>query len=231
MILFGRNILREALRAKAALSKIYYETEAAKRFAQSLSGLRHADVEWISGIPAAFRHQAHQGIVFETSHSFYRPYSDLSLKQYPLVILCNHVQDIHNFGSIARCAAAFRGGLMIHEEDQSAELTPAAVKSSAGLAFHIQFAKVKSLVDPLKELSRRGFSIVGLDSDRQAISLYEWTPTFPIALILGSESSGIDADIKFFCRESVRIPMEKVAESLNVSHAAAIAMNWIYRNF
>lgn len=228
-IYFGRNILREALAVKALISEIYYDTDAARKFVESLSGVKAQKIVLKAGLPAAFKHQAHQGIVFKTTHSFYKPFSTAMLRQFPFVILCNQIEDIHNFGSIARCAAGFGAKLIIHEEKNSAELTPAAVKSSAGLAFRLTFVKVPSLLPVAKELAAQNFSVVGLDASKSAVSLFDWIPSFPLALILGSEGSGISAPLKSRCETLVRIPMQSSVESLNVSHAAAIAMNWAYK--
>ncbi|MDB5036553.1 MAG: putative tRNA/rRNA methyltransferase Mvan [Bacteriovoracaceae bacterium] len=228
-LFFGRNILREALAVKAPISEVYYETESAKKFAASLYGIKSQNIPLIPKIPSEFKNQSHQGIAFQTTHPFYQKFSAGDLRKFPFVILCNHIEDIHNFGSIARCAAGFGAGLIIHEEKNSAELTAAAMKSSAGLAFRISFMKVSNLNIPLKELKAAGFNIVGLDVDKSSVNLFEWVPTFPLALVLGSEGSGMEPAVKKECDTLVRIAMEAKAESLNVSHAAAIAMNWAYR--
>jgi 23S rRNA (guanosine2251-2'-O)-methyltransferase len=227
-IFFGRNILREALAAKAEISEIYYETDSAKKFAESLGQVRTLKIPLKLGIPSEFKNQSHQGIAFKTSHRFYFSLSEINFRKFPFVILCNQVEDVHNFGSIARCAAGFGAKLIIHEEKNSAELTAAAMKSSAGLAFRVSFVKVPNLISAIKELNSAEYNIAGLDIGKNSVSLFDWVPLFPLALVLGSEGSGIAAPIKARCQNLIRIPMEPIAESLNVSHAAAIAMNWIY---
>lgn len=229
-IFFGRNILREALSVQAPVSKIFYETSAAKTFASSLSAVKRRNIILEAGIPNEVKHQSHQGIAFFTTHEFYLPFSDVTLLKYPFVVLCNQIEDVHNFGSIARCSGAFGAKLIIHESKGSASLTAAAMKASAGVAFHLKFMKVESLHEPLKALSSAGFSIIGMDASDKSVSLFDWVPTFPLALVLGSESDGIAPTLKARCQTLIKIPMEKFAESLNVSHAAAIAMNWIYKS-
>lgn len=229
-ILFGRNILKEAFAAKAKVQEIYFETPASRKFAEGIFAVKSQKIPLIEGIPHEFKHQAHQGIAFKTTHEFYTPYSLPLLKKFPFVIFCNHIEDIHNFGSIARCAAAFGAKMIVHEEKNSASLTAAAVKSSAGLAFRTSFMKASNIVHPLKDLAAEGFSVVGLDAGKKSVSMFDWSPQFPLALVLGSEGSGIEPIVSSVCQEFVKIPMEKFAESLNVSHAAGIAMNWAYRN-
>lgn len=227
---YGRNILREALAAKVSISEIYFETEPAKKFAENLGAVKSQKIPFKEGVPSEFKHQSHQGIAFKTDHEFYTPYSRDILKNFPFVICCNKVEDVHNLGSIARCAAGFGAKLIIHEEKNSAELTAAAVKSSAGLAFRIQFMKVSTLAGAAKDLGASGFHLVGLDVAKNSISLFDWVPQFPLALVLGSEGEGIEPAVKARCESLVKIPTETWVESLNVSHAAAVAMSWAYRS-
>ncbi len=223
---FGRNVLKEALLSKVEIEEIFYENEAALKFINQLrlpSNIRiHAE------IPGPMKKYSHQGVVFRTTHSFYKSFDRLQLSQFPFVVLCNQVEDVHNLGSITRCAVAFGAKLIIHEEQNSAPMTAAAVKSSAGLAFRISFCKVSQLSSALPKLASSGFHIVGLDVGESALSLQDWIPQFPLALMLGSESDGIQPALRKKCESLVKIPMEKSAESLNVSHAAAIAMQWAY---
>jgi 23S rRNA (guanosine2251-2'-O)-methyltransferase len=229
-VYYGRNILREAFAAKAVVSEIYYDTEPAKKFAESLNAVKSQKIPLKNGIPNEFKHQSHQGIAFKTAHEFYIPYSSEALKKFPFIILCNKVEDVHNLGSIARCAAGFGAKLIIHEEKNSAELTAAAIKSSSGLAFRLSFMKIPSLSTAAKDLTSLGFHLVGLDVAKNSVSLFDWIPNFPLALVLGSEGEGIEPAVKARCEALVKIPTEAWVESLNVSHAAAVAMSWAYRS-
>ena len=140
------------------------------------------------------------------------------------------MEDVHNLGSVIRCAAGFGAKLIIHEEKESASLTPAAVKSSAGLAFHLRFSKTQNLPNTLQKLAQNGFHIIGLDAGTRSLEMRDWIPQFPLALVLGSEGEGISSAVQARCESLVRIKTEKILESLNVSHAAAIAMQWVYEN-
>lgn len=229
-IYFGRNILKEALAAKIQIDEIFYDTEPAKKYVEGLKEFKKRPAPLRPELPKEVRQQNHQGIAFRTSHSFYETYRIENLKKFPIIILCNQIEDVHNLGSIARCAAGFGAKWIIHEEKKSAEVTAAVVKSSAGLAFGLRFSKVSNLQLVCKDLAQSGFHLVGLDVTPHAISLFDWVPTFPLALILGSESKGMESSIKAKCESLIRIPMETRVESLNVSHAAAIALSWIYRS-
>jgi 23S rRNA (guanosine2251-2'-O)-methyltransferase len=228
-IFFGRNPLREALKARVKIDEIFYESESAQAFILSLKELKTNSIKLSAELPGSVKKYSHQGVAFRCRHPFYFSLEALALQKMGFVIVCNELEDIHNFGSIARCAAGFGAQVIIHESKQSAELTPAAVKSSAGLAFHLKFCKVPKLETALSTLATNGFHLIGLDAGPQSQTLQEWSPQFPLALILGSESEGLSPSTRKRCESLVRIPTEKILESLNVSHAAAIAMAWAYQ--
>jgi len=227
---FGRNVLREALIAKTPVEEIFYESEPALKFLESLKGLKSSSIKKTEGIPGSMNKYSHQGIVFRSSHKFYSDIASLALPKLPFVVVCNHMEDVHNLGSVIRCAAGFGAKLIIHEEKESASLTPAAVKSSAGLAFHLRFAKTANLPSTLQKLAQNGFHIIGLDAGARSLEMRDWIPQFPLALVLGSEGEGLSPAVQARCESLVRIKTEKILESLNVSHAAAIAMQWAYEN-
>ncbi len=228
---YGRNILREAIAAKVFIDIIHVEARAAYEFVESLPQLNRAQFKFEEGIPAPLRKEAHQGIAFRTNHEFYSPYSFERLRNFPFIVLCNHIEDVHNLGSIARCAAGFGAKIILHEEIGSASVTPGAVKSSAGCAFKLEFMKVPSIHGVAKTLKKNGFALAGLDISEKATSLYDWKPKFRLALVLGSEKKGIDPELRDECDELIRIPMAPNNRSLNLSNAVAVVTYEVWRQW
>ncbi|MBN8554661.1 MAG: RNA methyltransferase [Deltaproteobacteria bacterium] len=226
-ILYGRHILKEAVAANIPILTIWVETKSAYDFAVELLGSKYPKIQFEEGIPPKFKNEVHQGVVFQTTYSFYLPYSIEQARKFDFVILCNHLENIQNLGSIARCAAAFGASLIIHENKRSASMTMAAVKSSAGCAFKLNFMEVDEISSVAELLRKSGYLVAGLDAGKNSIPLYDWQPRKPIALVLGSESDGIEEIVRVQCSELIRIPMENNVESLNVSHAASIVMSWV----
>ena len=228
--LYGRHIFKEAIAANIPISTIWVETKSAYEFALKLLPSKYSQVRFEEGIPAKFKNEIHQGLVFQVGHSFYSRYSIEQVRKYDFIILCNHLENIQNLGSIVRCAAAFGAGLIIHEDKKSASMTMAAVKSSAGCAFKLNFMMVEEMADLAHLLKKSGYMIAGLDIDKKSIPLYDWQPRKPLALVLGSENEGIEENLRSECTHFIRIPMENNVESLNVSHAASIAMSWVKKS-
>lgn len=173
MILFGRNIFKEALSARASILEVYVETKSAYEWIQKSAGSAFSSFKIQEGLPSVVQKENHQGIAFKTNHPFYKVYDAQEMRKNRSIVLCNHVEDVHNLGSITRCAAAFGSTLIIHEEEKSSSVTASVVKSSAGCAFRVSFMKVDSLEIPLKTLSKSEYQIFGLDVSSQTKDLYE----------------------------------------------------------
>jgi len=76
----------------------------------------------------------------------------------------------------------------------------------------------------LKKLSAAGVRIVALETGKKTISLPDYQPRFPIAVVVGSETRGITKSVLKLANDVVSIPMSGRKESLNVATAAAIAL-------
>lgn len=225
MILYGRNVLKEAIYCGVEIDRIYFGQEGDRRFIEELQPQARVH----KGLPRQVMKEPHQGVAFETSHDFYL--EDLPAEyaeQYPLMLLCNHLEDVQNLGSIARLAAAFGVGLIVHESKRSARLTPAAIKVSMGFAFHLKFLEVANLVPLTKSLQKNDYDVIALDQNEKSSSLYDWEPHFPMAFIVGSEAEGISRPLKKQSSFSLHISMAEGVESLNASQAAGVAMSYAY---
>lgn len=82
----------------------------------------------------------------------------------PIVILLDEISDPHNLGAIARSAECAGAIGLIMTERNSAPLSPAAIKASAGALKHIPVVKVGNLVSAIEKLKEVGFWIVGKPS-------------------------------------------------------------------
>lgn len=76
----------------------------------------------------------------------------------------------------------------------------------------------------LKELKEMGYTIVALEQTKTSKNIFTWKSTFPLALVLGNEKTGVSKSLLKYCDESVEIPMRGKKNSLNVSVAAGVAM-------
>lgn len=141
----------------------------------------------------------------------------------PVIVVLDEIADPHNLGAIARSAECAGAGGLIITERNSAPLSPAAVKASAGALEHIPVAKVGNLATTLEKLKAAGYWIVGTDGagDRDYTDdIYDR----PIALVIGSEGKGMRPLIEKHCDYLVRIPMRGKINSLNASVSAGVVL-------
>ncbi len=228
-ILFGRNVLEEALALKIPVTQIMTENDGAEAFARKLYTERRMPMPpFRKGLPRELRESSHQGIAFEVKHDFYVDERHFDLAQCKFVLMCNHLEDAQNLGAIVRSAVAFGVDLIIHESRRSVDLNATAVKVSAGQAFRMKFLEVGNLLTSINDLQKLEFQVVALDMREDAISLYEWEPRFPIGLIVGSEGEGVAAPLLKKSECVVSIPMKPNVESLNAAQSATLAMSWAF---
>lgn len=141
----------------------------------------------------------------------------------PLLLIPDRIYDPHNLGAIVRSAAAFGCNGIILPARQSAPLGPATIKSSAGTALDMLFARVNSLTQSIRQLKERGYWIAGLAGDGST-SLDEVDWDRPIVLVVGNEAEGISKRVRDECDLLVSIPISPRVESLNAAVATGIVL-------
>ena len=142
---------------------------------------------------------------------------------YPSVVLLDQVQDPRNLGAIARSCAAFGVSALITPKDRSADIGPAALKTSAGALHQLPFARVTNLKRALEDLQEIGFWSVGLALEG-GVPISEIALDRPLAWVVGSEGAGIRPGTAKACDHIAFIPIEGGVESLNASVAASIVL-------
>lgn len=146
-----------------------------------------------------------------------------SFSEDAIAVVLDGVTDPQNFGACARSAEAAGAAVLVVRRKRAAPLTPAAVKASAGALLHLPVARVANLTQAVGRLKEKGFTVVGLDEDATE-GIDAVPPPRPIALVVGSEGSGLSRLVKESCDLLVSIPMAGKTASLNASAALAVAL-------
>ncbi|MBD2844365.1 RNA methyltransferase [Paenibacillus sp. IB182496] len=139
----------------------------------------------------------------------------------PVVVL-DAVADPGNVGTIIRAADAAGAAGVVLGSGCADPYNPKTVRSTMGSLLHLPVIKAP-LPELLGEARRRGARLVGtaLDAERDCYAA-DWTG--PVWLVLGSESRGMSPEVRELVDESVLIPIEGRAESLNVAMAGTILL-------
>lgn len=140
-----------------------------------------------------------------------------------LFVILDEITDTHNLGAIIRSAVCFGANGVIIQKWRAATLTGAVHTSSAGAVSHIDVfsvPNVKHAITALKELS---YFAVGSSSEGQT-TLEGFSFSGKLAVVIGSEESGIKKTVAELCDAIVAIPQNKSISSLNASVAAGIIL-------
>ena len=140
-----------------------------------------------------------------------------------IVLVLDQLSDPHNVGAILRTAAAFNVTAVVVQDRHAPPQSGALAKAASGALDLIPYVEVVNIARALDDLAKRGFWRIALAGDGD-MSLAEATPEGDVALVLGSEGSGIRRLVREHCEAAAFIPIESRMESLNVSNAAAIAL-------
>jgi 23S rRNA (guanosine2251-2'-O)-methyltransferase len=236
-VIYGVNPVTEALLAGGKVDTVYLAVglrKSTKREIEQLAVERGVRVLVIKRreLDRMAAGGAHQGVLATAEKTPYLELFELVKLQHKprTVVLClDGIQDPRNLGALARSAAAFKAAGLIIPERRSVGITPAAVKASAGALTRLPVCRVKNLSRALDVLKEAGFWVSGAVSDGGQAP-WEFDPGDRVALVLGSEGSGVRRGLLDRLDFRVRVPMHKDSESLNVSVAgASILYEWLVR--
>lgn len=146
----------------------------------------------------------------------------------PFIIILDKITDSNNLGAIIRTAEAAGAHGIIIPKRNSAQVTPATNKTSAGAVNHMMISRVPNITSEIEKLKENGLWIIGTDVEK-CYSYCNTNLKGPIAIVIGSEENGISRIVKEKCDILVNIPMIGKVQSLNASASAAILIYDVVR--
>lgn len=229
-IVGGRRVVLEAVRAGRA-SEVLIAREA--HSTQSLREL--ADVCRDAGVERRLVARAeldritrdHQGVAARISVP--EPIGERQLSAWPfgdddVVVALDGIVDPHNLGAAARSAESAGAVMLVTRSRRAADVTPAAIRASAGALLHLPRARVANIPRALARLQEAGFTVVGLDESAERTVYDEPCPAGRIAIALGAEGTGLARLSREACDILVRLPMRGRVGSMNASASLAAAL-------
>ncbi len=233
-ILYGRNPVREALKAGRDIEKLMVARGDLSGSAREIIATAQAagvNVQFVDRGRLDEIAYGHQGIVAFASAYPYASIDEVlefakERGEAPFLVILDKVTDPQNLGAIVRTAACAGAHGVVVQLHRAVGLTPAAVKASAGAVEHVKVARVVNINQTIRDLKGKGIWVYAADPSGADYRTVRFEG--PCALVIGSESEGISPLTLQNSDHVVSIPMRGPMDSLNASVAAAILMYAVF---
>ena len=153
-----------------------------------------------------------------------RPVSDVERVyggDVPLVLVAADVQDPGNLGAMVRVAEAGGASGVIAAGTAASPWSWKALRGSMGSAFRLPIATHDHCAHAVEDARRHGCRIVAT-VPRNGRSHFDADLSGPVAIMIGSEGTGLASEIVEAADLRIAIPMKAPVESLNAAVAAAL---------
>jgi tRNA G18 (ribose-2'-O)-methylase SpoU len=97
-------------------------------------------------------------------------------------------------------------------------------KTSLGAVDHVDWQYFKKTEDAVLDLKKAGVQIVCLEQTNKSVNYKKAKYKKPVAVVVGHETSGVAKNILELCDLCVEIPMNGMANSLNVATSAGVIL-------
>lgn len=240
-LLYGRNAVREALRAQRRTFQRLFVSAGAQEAGTLGEVIKLAEK---IGVPIdridrhdldrKLRDANHQGVALECGPYPYVELDDcLAVAERRgepcLLLLLDHLQDPQNIGTLLRTAEVVGAHGVVMPGRRAAEVTPAVVNASSGATEHLQITIVGNLAQAITDIQKAGVWVVGVEDDDQA-QLYDRADlNMPLALVVGAEGPGLARLTRERCDFLIKLPMRGEIASLNAAVAGSIVLYHAWR--
>lgn len=224
----GRNAVSELLKTDKNIEKLLLEKnpQGSLKSIFAEARKRNIRVQFVDRkvLDKQSEEGRHQGVIaFCTDYEYSSLEEIISCKgeNGGFVVICDGIEDVHNLGSIIRVAECAGADGVIIPSNNSASVTEAVIRISAGAANHVKVAKVNSLNRAIDVLKDNGFWLYALEADGS--NIYDADLKGNIAIVVGGEDSGVRRLTREKCDFILSIPLKGKVNSLNASVAFGIA--------
>ena len=160
------------------------------------------------------------------------------MNNFPFRLILNDIRSTHNVGAILRTADACGIELVyacgytpypLQPQDPRPAHIAAAnhraiAKTALGAEQTIPVAHYTDTASAIRHARSDGFTITVLEQAESSLSLFDYQPSVPTALIVGNEVDGVEPASLAAADTILELPMLGAKESLNVSVATGIAL-------
>ncbi len=135
------------------------------------------------------------------------------------------MQDVYQFRNAAAIVRSVEacGFHKIIALEQRNEFNP-NLTVTKGAETWVEVEKMKAELSTLETIKERGYELIAVSAEKDAILLPDFEITAPVALLFGTEFKGISKEALDLSSRTLSIPMYGFTKSYNVSVAAGICL-------
>ena len=183
-------------------------------------------VEVGEGAFAALSRRQHPDGILAVARSSRHALSDLVLSDDPLLLVAEHIEKPGNLGAMLRTADGAGVDAVIVVDPLTDLENPNVIRASQGSVFSVATAVATSAAT-MDFLRANHITVIAVTPHGPG-ELWDLDLTGPVAIAIGNENSGLGEGLLAAGLEA-RIPMQGMADSLNSSVAAAVALYEVVR--
>ena len=142
----------------------------------------------------------------------------------PIYLVLDNVLDTYNIGSLFRLADAV--GVQKVYLCGNMEYPPSSRihKAAVGTENWVPWEKRDTTLEVIRELKEKGIQTVAVEQDKRSIPYIDLKPNFPIAIVVGHETTGVSTEVLNEVDKIVELPMQGINHSFNVWGSAAVVL-------
>jgi len=152
-----------------------------------------------------------------------------TLGRLPIQVVLDGVRQGYNVGALFRLCDAFLCERLVVCGRDGTKGSRKLVQAAQGTQRWVPWEQANSATEVVQAARAGGYQIVAVEQTSGAVSLDQFLPRYPMCLVLGSERAGVSQAVLDLADAAVVIPMQGMANSLNVATAAAIVLHTLAR--
>lgn len=149
----------------------------------------------------------------------------------PVCVLLDNVRSMYNVGSFFRTGDAVGLEMLMLTGITACPPKKAITKTALGAEETVPWRQARDATPELQGLRESGYEIAAIETSAHAVDLFDWQPHFPVCLVFGHETDGIQPQVLALCDTFVRIPMLGRKHSLNVATAGGVLLFELLRKY
>ena len=176
------------------------------------------------GIQSSYLHKQHQAVL---SQQLSHAESSSEETTFPLSILANNIEIAGNVGSLFRVADAL-GIEKLYLTGTTQTPPKYKIRKAARSADnHIPYSYEESALTVIEQLKENGYTIIALEITNKSKNIrnFRLEKKQKTCLIIGSENTGISAELLTLCDHHIHVSMYGKNSSMNVITSCAIAVH------